>query len=163
MNIVGNSVGTTAPNPNYSEKDESKTTFILNKPDEAITKAQRTADAALARSGGAMTGPLSVMEPEKAEHAASRGYVDGKHLEATVLLTAKGWSDTAPYTQSVAVDGILSSDRPHYGVVYSENWEEEMRAFAMVSDLDTSAGSVKFTCFRSVPEVDMTIQLEVNR
>ena len=163
MSIKGITVGTTAPSPDYNETNEKHSTYIHNKPDEAIAKAQRTADAALPRSGGVMTGPLSVLEPTEAGHAASRGYVDGKHRNITVQLSAKEWSTSAPHTQRVAVAGILPSDHPHYGVVYSENWEEEKRAFAMVDDLDTADGSVTFTCFRAAPETDLTVQLEVNR
>ena len=163
MSVRGNTIGTTAPRPDYAEQDEKQSSFIRNKPTQAIALALQTAEAALARTGGAMSGPLSVLEPTEAGHAASRGYVDGKHRNITVQLPAKEWSASVPHTQRVAVAGILSSDHPHYGVVYSENWEEEKRAFAMVDDLDTADGSVTFTCFRAAPETDLTVQLEVNR
>jgi hypothetical protein len=84
-------------------------------------------------------------------------------MSAEVLLAATGWQGEGPFTQTVAVGGILATDRPHYGVVYSDNWETEKEAFAMVDDLDTADGSVTFTCFAEKPAADITIQMEVNR
>lgn len=141
---------------------------------EAAEDAQSTADsakeiaeAALARSGGEMSGPMTVLEPSEAANPATKGYVDeaiaNTHMSAEVTLLSSGWSDAAPYTQTVAVEGILAADQPHYGVVYSENWETEKEAFALVDELDTSDGSVTFTCLEDKPEVNLTIQMEVNR
>ena len=61
------------------------------------------------------------------------------------------------------VTGILSTDRPHYGVVYTENWAAEKEAFAFIDVLDTVDGAVIFTCIEEKPEADLTIQMEVNR
>lgn len=148
----------------------------LNAPtenDEAATKAY--ADKMLLKTGGTMTGPIAMGgsrvtglgEPEDAGDGATKGYVDGKHFIASVSLPAAGWAgDAAPYTQTVAVDGILETDTPHYGVVYSGTAEEktaQKEGFSLVDDLDTGAGSVTFTCFEEKPEVDLTVQLEVNR
>ena len=122
-----------------------------------------------------MTGPIAMGgsrvtglgEPEDAGDGATKGYVDGKHFIATVSLPAAGWAgDAAPYTQTVAVPGILETDTPHYGVVYSGTAEEkasQKEGFALVDDLDTGTGSVTFTCFEEKPAVDLTVQLEVNR
>ena len=92
MSVRGNTIGTTTPRPDYAEQDEKQSSFIRNKPTQAIALALQTAEAALARTGGAMSGPLSVLEPTEAGHAASRGYVDGKHRNITVQLPAKEWS-----------------------------------------------------------------------
>ena len=170
MIIPGNTVGTTVPRADYGQTDESQSSFILNKPDAAILKAQQTADsgkqtaeAALPRSGGVMEGPLTVVEPESPGHAASKGYVDSLHRVFTLTLIASGWTGEGPYTQTVALPGILASDTPHYGIVYSDNWEAEREAFSLVDDLDTGDESLTFTCFEEKPEADISIQLEVNR
>ena len=167
MIIPGNVVGTTVPQPDYAETDETKSTFIRNKPDAAIQKAQSTADAALARSGGSMTGPVSVLDPTEDSHPTTKKYVadalSRTHMTSEVALPASGWSNSAPYSQTVSVNGILSTDQPHYGVVYTENWAAEKEAFAFVDVLDTVDGAVIFTCIEEKPETDLTIQMEVNR
>ena len=170
MIIHGNAVGTSVPQPDYAETDEHKSTFIRNKPDAAIARAQSTADSgkeiaegALARSGGKMTGAMTVLEPTEDANPATKCYVDGKHMRAEVTLTALGWSENAPYTQTISVEGILATDQPHYGVIYTENWEAQKEAFALVDQLETAEGSVTFTCFEDKPEADLTLQMEVNR
>ena len=163
MIIRGNTVGTTVPQPDYAQQDPNHSSFIRNKPDAAIAKAQATADAALARTGGDMTGSMTVPEPVDAANPATKGYVDRKHMRAEVTLLTARWSEDAPYTQTAQVEGILATDQPHYGVVYSDNWEAEKESFALVDELDTSDGTVTFTCFEDKPGADITIQMEVNR
>ena len=92
-----------------------------------------------------------------------KSYTDGKHMTAMVTLTASGWSGTAPYTQTVAMAGVLETDMPHFGIVYTENRDAETESFALVDQLDTENGKLTFTCFAEKPQADMTIQLEVNR
>lgn len=135
--------------------------------------------------GGNMMGALNmngyrlfgIIAPTEWNHAANKKYiddavetveeyVDGKHLEASVSLPASGWSDAAPYTQTVNVDGITASDKPHYSVVYSGDTAAQLaqkEAFSVVDDLETGEGTVTFTCFEDKPETNITVQLEVNR
>lgn len=122
-----------------------------------------------------MTGPIDMGKnkikrlgtPTDAGDGATKAYVDGKRFLATVSLPAASWAGNgAAYTQTVAVPGMLETDTPHYGVVYSGTAEEkglQKEGFALVDDLDTAAGSVTFTCFEEKPTVGLTIQLEVNR
>ena len=104
--------------------------------------------------------------PASDTEAASKGYVDGMHFYREVTLAAGGWSASAPFKQTLAVEGILATDRPHYGVTYDADPAAAMaqkEAFAKVDDLDTADGSVTFTCLEEKPEVNIPIQLEVNR
>lgn len=126
-----------------------------------------TMRGAIDMNGQAMTG---LKEPEANNDAATKryaeSYADSLHKLFTVALPASGWSEAAPYTQTIAVEGILETDTPHWSVVYSADTETALtqkEAFAMVDDLDTADGSVTFTCFEEKPEVDLTIHMEVNR
>lgn len=133
------------------------------------------AGKAMPKSGGTMSGSIDMGgnkvtglgTPAEAGDAANKGYVDayvdGKHWVGSVTLPVDGW---VGLVQTVEVPGILATDTPHYGVVYSGTAEEkglQKEGFALVDDLDTGAGNVTFTCFEEAPEVDLTIQLEVNR
>jgi len=124
-------------------------------------------DGYLKLSGGTMNGPIELAAPEAENHAVNKGYVDAKHFSGVVTLSAAGWTKAdAGYTQTVNLNGVLSSDWPHYGVVYSETPAtalQEKAAFARVDDLRTDDGSVTFVCYGDAPEQDLMIQMEVNR
>ena len=84
----------------------------------------------------------------------------------TVPLPASGWTGTGPYAQTASVEGILATDKPIFGAVYSGTNEEKIEQSIMagfVSECDTAAGSVTFTALLAKPEVDLTMQLEVIR
>jgi hypothetical protein len=149
---------------------------------DAAIAAQDMADGKLAPDGSVpMTGDfnmgdnkvINVADPEEDTDAVNKKYVDSsvgaKRFACEVALSKSNWASTtgdAPYTQSIDVADILSTDKPHYSVVYSENVETakaEKEAFALVDDLDTENGKLTFTAFEERPEVDLTIQLEVNR
>ena len=125
--------------------------------------AQATAEAA-AEAAGSVAAAVEAADAkaEEAKNAAEAAAA----VHATIVLPVNGWTDAAPYTQTVPAAGILETDQPHYGVIYSADLSTAMaekEAFAMVDDLDTAAGSVTFTCFEAAPAVNLTIQLEVNR
>lgn len=128
----------------------------------------------LDKSGGTMVGQINmsgrkienVGNPTEPKDASNKVYVDEKHKVFTVNLTTAGWTGNGPYVQTVAVEGILSTDMPHYGCVYAEDQETSViqkEAFTCVDDLNTKNGSVTFTCFEEKPAADLTIQMEVNR
>jgi hypothetical protein len=174
--IQGNIFTTTNPQADYGQTDPSKADFIKNKPDEAIAKAQRTADsgkeiaqAALARTGGEMTGHMTVLEPAADGNPATKKYVDGvvsrTHMTATVTLLTSGWSGSAPYTQTVAV-AVTADDAPHVCLIPDENAPSvvaQEESWGCVSRGVTADGSITFICYEEKPEVDLHIQMEVNR
>lgn len=137
------------------------------------------ADRMLPKDGGTMTGMLSMggnrvsnlADPVEDGDAVSKGamtaYVDGRHAAPTVTLAAADWVGTAaPYTQTVTVQGILDTDIPHWGLVHSSDRSTalaEQESFALVDYLDTENDRVIFTCLEYRPEVDLVIQMEVNR
>lgn len=144
----------------------------LSMPDKAA-QAKAVGDALeklLPKSGGTVTGALTVPDPTQPGHAANMGYVtgyvDSKRMEFQVTLTADGWTGAGPYTQTLPLEGILSTDRPHFGAVYDADLGMNLarkEGFALVDDLDTGDGTVTFTCFEEKPTVSIPIQMEVNR
>ncbi|WP_147539259.1 phage tail protein [Anaerotruncus rubiinfantis] len=101
--------------------------------------------------------------------ATERQTWNGKAETATYTTTlpAAGWQGAAaPYTQTVAVAGILVTDTPHYTAVYSGTNDQKIaqqEAWSMVSEDSTANGSITFVCFEDKPEVDLALQLEVIR
>lgn len=98
---------------------------------------------------------------ETADKAVSAESLADKHLEATVTLTASGWSGT-PYKQMVTLEGIKETDNPHFTALLNGNVSIK-EAFALVDELQTEEGLLTFTCLGEKPEMDLTILLEVNR
>lgn len=139
----------------------------LAQKDAAISAAQKAADSALPKSGGAMSGYVTIPHPVQNTHPATKKYVDDKHQILYTTLKADGWQgESAPYTQSVDLEGITGEDNPHYTAVYSgdiNSVRAQKAAFSLVDKLETAENTVTFTCFDNKPEVDLVIQMEVNR
>lgn len=84
----------------------------------------------------------------------------------TATLPVSGWSSSAPYTQTVSVSGILSTDIPIADVVLdvvTSTAMTQISAWMCVSNIETSDGSITATCFETKPEIDIPIQLKVVR
>ena len=80
-------------------------------------------------------------------------------------MAAENWlGDTSPYTQTVAVSGILATDSPIVDVVLTEgNETAELEAWGYIGRIDTAADSITVTCFEDKPTVDLNIQIKVVR
>lgn len=106
-----------------------------------------------------------LMAVEGQTYYASKGYVDGTEL--TAVLLASAWAGaSAPYTQTVSVNGILDADNPDYWPVYSGTNDariSQKEAFAKLDLLTTSNGAITVTCFEEKPDVNLTVGMEVHR
>lgn len=94
--------------------------------------------------------------------------INGKAVRTTytATITATWTGSTAPYTQEVAISGMLATDAPHITPVYSDTLAtalNQKEAWAMVSEADAGAGKIIFTCFEDVPTVAIPILVEVVR
>lgn len=118
---------------------------------------------AVPAAGGAMTGNLSIPAPSASGHAVNKGYVDT--TEVTATLTAAGWvGDTAPYTQTVTVAGLVDGRRVKSQPVYGDDYDANIamrEACACVSYAKRSGSDVTFVCLEGKPEVDIDVVLEV--
>lgn len=108
-----------------------------------------------------------IKAPGAADEAANKGYVDDKHFFRTVTLPADGWSAEAPYTQTVAVQGVTGDDAPHVGLIpkgqTKEERDSENEAWDCVSHGVAENGIIVFTCDDEKPATDLALQIEVNR
>lgn len=84
----------------------------------------------------------------------------------TATLLSSGWSSSAPYTQTVSVSGILSTDTPIADVVLdvvTSTAMTQISAWMCVSKIETANGSITATCLEEKPTIDIPIQLKVVR
>lgn len=165
MIIRGNTVATNMLRADFGETDAGKSSFIRNKPDFANTAqtaqaAKKTADAALPKAGGTMTGDIAMggnkvsglAAPAADSDAANKQYVDSRKATASVTLGASGWSGKAQVVSvpSVTVDNtVLVTPAPGSYVAYGE---------AVVYCSAQGNGSLTFTC-DEVPTGDLTVNV----
>ena len=134
-----------------------------------------------------MTGDIAMSDkkitglgtPENDDDAVNMGFVtkyvddhisdnaDATHKTFDAVLTTAGWTgSSAPYTQTVEVEGILKTDMPHIFPVYSgtlNTAKYERKAWTRVCNAETEDGKVTFSCFDEKPYFAISIQIEVNR
>lgn len=81
----------------------------------------------------------------------------------TVALPASGWEGSGPYTQTVAVSGVLSTDDPIADVDMSaatvETAADIQAAWTQVDRIDTADGAVTAVCFAAKPAVDLSVRI----
>ena len=139
---------------------------------------------ALPTTGGSMTGPINMNgqpisglnDPTEETQAARKRYVDAAKEEAKAYTDSKRktwtatitttWSGSGPYTQSVTVSGILTSDMPHITPVYSSDNATALaqkEAWSCISKAVTATNTITFACFEDKPATAIPIQIEVNR
>ena len=85
--------------------------------------------------------------------------------EVEVTLRASGWSASAPYTQTVAVEGLTAGDNPILVKVIPAGATPEQvkaynKAFGMIDDGDTADGQATFRCYNKKPSTDITVGLK---
>lgn len=106
---------------------------------------------------------LAKIQDDLANIEAGSGLVTRQTYTATV---GTGWTGSGPYTQTVAVSGILASDMPHVVPVYDADnttAQAQREAWGCVSRGVAAAGGIQFTCFEDKPETAIPIQIEVMR
>lgn len=165
MIIRGNTVATNMPRADFAQTDSTKASFILNKPDfektaQTAESAKKTAEAALPKSGGSMTGDIAMdgkkvtglPTPSADSDAATKKYVDERKATTSATLNAAGWSEK---TQTVSVPGVTANNivlvtpAPNSYVAYGE---------AVVYCSAQSDDHLTFTC-EDDPAGDLTVNI----
>lgn len=106
---------------------------------------------------------LAKIQNDLANIEAGSGLVTRQTYTATL---GTSWTGSGPYTQTVAVAGILATDMPHITPVYdaaNATAIAQKEAWSCVSKAEAAAGGIKFTCFENKPTTAIPIQIEVMR
>ena len=106
---------------------------------------------------------LAKIQNDLANIEAGSGLVTRQTYTATL---GTGWTGSGPYTQAVAVSGILATDMPHIIPVYSTDNAmaiAQKEAWNCVSRGVAAAGGIQFACFSEKPAAAIPIQIEVMR
>ena len=160
MIIRGNVLCVNMQRTDYLEEDPSKGSFLLNSPKAEIASAKQTAESALPKTGGAMTGDIAMggkkvtglPSPTASTDAANKEYVDGRKATASATLTAAGWGSKKQTVNVAGVttnNAILVTPAPSSFVAYGE---------AVVYCSAQGDGTLTFTC-DEVPTVDLTVNV----
>lgn len=134
---------------------------LSNKPTIPSKTSQLTNDSNFVSSGNLATVATSGSYTDLSNTPTIPTVSD---YNASLLLS--NWSSTAPYTQTVSVQGILATDTPIVDVVLDSTTStaiSQNNSWAFVSKIETSANSITATCLESKPEVDLPILLKVVR
>lgn len=123
-------------------------------------------------NGHALSSDISIAPSDLTEDATHRFVSDAeksawnaktqvKSFSATA--TASGWSDAAPYTQTITVDGLTGGDAHMYlsPATAGQPTEDEETAFACITGGTTAANSLTLYCRDDKPASDINIRLEV--
>ena len=89
--------------------------------------------------------------------------IGGTSRNFTVTLPLSGWNDSAPYTQTVDVPGIYSTNVPLYDVNLAdvENRADTEEAFYCITSITAFNGGITVVCDEDKPAVDVPIIMTV--
>lgn len=110
--------------------------------------------------------------PFRADEVVTRGGVNSRLAEIddlfkvyTATIPVGGWNgSSAPYTQTVVVEGIKNTDTPVIDAILSSNTEtalQESDSWGYVSKITTNNNSITATCLEYKPEVSINIQIKL--
>ena len=83
----------------------------------------------------------------------------------TATLTAAGWTNAAPYTQSISVTGITANDAPIISAglpstINAANYTTLIKNYAMIDRAVTAAGKITFYCYRKKPTAAIPLYIK---
>lgn len=90
--------------------------------------------------------------------------VTSSAVNLTGTLTADGWSETAPYTQTVAVTGLAVDDYPILDLVASSDSNtriKENNEWCHISDTETTENSLTVVCDEHKPTIALNFVIKV--
>lgn len=145
MIIWGNTISTNTSRPDYAETNEAMASFIKNKPDAAIKKAQDTADLADAAAGKAQ---------KAADDAQKTADSKVAQITAELVLPASGWSGER---QTVTVEGVTTINTVFIAPVPSSI---EPFGYYEITCVKQGNGNLTFSC-EGEPDTDITLNVVI--
>lgn len=100
---------------------------------------------------------------EKGDTGTVEVNADCAVLYATFLVD--NWTDTAPYSQTVTVEGITENHVPIVDISYSEDtslWEDEEKNYSYLTKVETNNGTITAICLKNRPENNFSIKLKIS-
>ncbi|MCM1220972.1 MAG: hypothetical protein NC548_41450 [Lachnospiraceae bacterium] len=94
---------------------------------------------------------------------------EGKAMTATLDTTIRASAftgKTAPYIQTITLEGVLETDTPLIGAVYDASTDLALRqqeAFSCIAKIETRNNQLVVYCFEDKPTVDIPIQVKIVR
>ena len=119
-----------------------------------------------ARDGLFKENAIVTMDVDLADNIAffNIGFATTTTYTATIPTT--GWTGSGPYTQTVAVPGILELDCPIVDALLSEVAQtalEQIAAWGLINRIITGASTITAYCYGDKPEIDIVLQFKVVR
>ena len=150
-----------------TKADKSTVTNLSNTVSSLSTTVGTKANQSTVTSLSNTVSSLSTTVGTKAD----RTYVDDELAKKaakktwSVSVPNTGWSSSKPYTKTITVSGMLSSDTPHAAVSFTSNAtiEIESNYFACVERITAGNNSITLVCTKEIPGGTFTLQLEVVR
>lgn len=105
---------------------------------------------------------------EKAKLAGiATGATANTVIDTTCTLTVAGWTGAAaPYTQTVNVTNVLSTDKAWCDLSVSSTVAtgiDEIDDWALISKIESGAGTLTFSCYEDKPTTELTVNVKVVR
>ena len=100
---------------------------------------------------------------EKGDTGTVEVNADCAVLYATFLVN--NWTDTAPYSQTVTIEGITENHVPIVDISYSEDtslWEDEEKNYSYLTKVETNNGTITAICLKNRPENNFSIKLKIS-
>ena len=116
-------------------------------------------------SGGIPTGGIGTAQLADKAVTANKVADAAKTKYFHVTIPADWDGDAAPYSRSLAVNGILATDIPKvffFAPADFADLEAQQEAFAMLYDVESANDTITFYA-KEKPEVQFTVMIEVSR
>lgn len=161
--IQGVSVNGTELTPDTNNKVSFNVPLVLQTTGTSTTDVMSQNSVTDALSNKANSSDLSTVATSGSYSDLSNTPTIPSVSNYSATLLSSGWvGASAPYTQTVNVTGILSTDNTLANIVLSSDTttaQSQLTNWAYVSKMETSNGSVTATCFDSKPNIDLNVSL----